>query len=330
MRQIRKIGCLCIFVVMIMLAFGCSESPSPTATGSEMTTSTYPSDPTVPTDTVSPGPTLAISDTEGRLLSYHGTPAPVFAYNQEHGELLAYCFEEGSSHLPYVLGGDGEREDPACSFYIPDYDRTVSVLFDSESGVWRVFSESLDSLKVVDSEWIVYNDRAYIADRAADLKREVSEGAKPRYYSVESGLYYFFTDGGLTLAIDMNGDGATEMVNVFATQSKKSKTMDCSVRLNGEEGLVIKGVLSFSGAYVTDIDESDGLREIVFEYENSGGESVSQLIRYDGNSIRSRVFLGSVDCAGDGKVYHRPNNLNGDGDKRITYTVDHLFEFSEV
>ena len=246
MRQIRKIGCLCIFVVMIMLAFGCSESPSPTATGSEMTTSTYPSDPIVPTDTVKPGPTLAISDTEGRLLSYHGTPAPVFAYNQEHGELLAYCFEEGSSHLPYVLGGDGEREDPACSLYIPDYDRTVSVLFDSESGVWRVFSESLDSLKVVDSEWIVYNDRAYIADRAADLKREVSEGAKPRYYSVESGLYYFFTDGGLTLAIDMNGDGATEMVNVFATQSKKSKTMDCSVRLNGEEGLVIKGVLSFS------------------------------------------------------------------------------------
>ncbi|MBN1891763.1 MAG: hypothetical protein JW780_03210 [Clostridiales bacterium] len=328
-QRIAKIGICIAVVVLTAFTFGCAAMPDETWRSEPINTTNIRETTTPSPETEATGQTLSVSDTEGTLLTYLDHPAPVFAYSREYSELIAYCYEDGSSHLPYVLG----RADQASSeyvVYIPDFDRTVNVLFDEEYEIWRVFTSPLGSNSGEATEWVVYSDREHIANRAADLQREVVSGAKPRYYSVESGLYYFFREGGLTVAIDMNGDGSTEMINVFSTDYGKNKTSDCSVRINGEEGFIIEDVRSFSGAYVTDVNDQDDWKEVVFEYCDSSGAAVSEIMRYDGNSIRTEVLRGDVDCAGDGKVYQRTSGSDPSGEETVAYEVDEYFVFREV
>ncbi len=328
-RRPGKINGLITVAVCMAVTFGCAPAVIPVITEPETTmgqTSVYETS----SETSAQGQTLIASDTEGRFLYYRENPAPVFAYNQEYGELIAYCYESGSSHLPYVLSKREADDDSGYTKYIPEFNRSVKVLFDSEYGVWRVFTSPVGAESDPETEWIIYNDREYIVDRAANLRREAAPGAKPRYYSIESGLYYFLDEGGLTLAVDMNGDGATEMLSVIPEGYGKNKTADFSVRLNGEAGFVIEDVLSFSGAYVTDVDEGDDWKEVVFEYRDSKGESVCEIMRYDGNRIRSEILKGSIDCAGNRVIYQRTEETGNIGEAPVTYEVDEYFMFRKT
>lgn len=328
-QRIAKIGTCIAAIALTAFAFGCAAMSEETWRSETIATTSVHETTITSTETETTGQTLSVSDSEGTLLTYLDDPAPVFEYSREYRELIAYCYEDGSSHLPYVLGKE-DQGSVEYAVYIPDFDRSVSVRFDEEYEIWRVFTAPVGANSGEATEWVVYSDRDYIANRAADLRREVVAGAKPRYYSVESGLYYFFSEGGLTVAIDMNGDGSTEMINVFSTVYGKKKTSDCSVRINGEEGFLIEDVRSFSGAYVTDVNDRDEWKEVVFEYCDSDGFAVSEIMRYDGNSIRTEVFRGDVDCAGDGKVYQRTSGSDPSGGETVAYEADEYFVFREA
>ena len=328
-RKMRTLYGIIAVAICATLAFGCHPASGPgtpkSTTGKESVAVTTTSAESRPA-----GQTLIVADTEGRLLEYMGNPAPIFAFREGSGELVVYCYESGSSHLPYVLNDGVETNNSARTIYIPEYDRSVRILFDEESGVWRTYTSSVGSNEAAETEWMVYYDREYIEDRTAGLRREAAPGSKPRYYSVESGLYYFFGDGGLTLALDMNGDGATEMVSVISKKQGMEKTGDYSVRFSGEEVFVIGDVSLFLGAYVTDVDETDDWKEVVFEYSDPVGSAVCEIVRYDGNSIRSKSLPGSIDCAGNGIVYQRSEDAGGTIEGSVAYEVDEHFTFREI
>lgn len=324
-----RIAGILIISTGIAVSSACSE---PVETTSEPTRSSLE---TVPSETVissfsetSVPDWFPLSDTEGTLLSYADNPAPVFAFDPDADQLLAYCYEQSGSYLPYVVSEAVPADGAPHLLYIPDYDRSYSVLFDREHTVWRVFDLSPGGLAPEGREWIVYYDRVFITERSSELRRESALGSTPRYYSIESGLYYPFRDGGVTLATDMNGDGATEMVNVRSENFGKKVNFDSLVRINGEDGFVISDVSSFSGAYITDTDTSDSRKEVVFEYTDGNGTPVSRIMRYDGNSIRSKVFYGRIDCAGDGKVSVWTEDPENTAGVPVVYIVNDRFEFA--
>lgn len=327
----KRYGFVIALAVAATFLFACS---GPVTTGTSIAeptsqatvTETTRIRPTV-TETVQP---LVVSDTEGVLLTYMGSPAPIVAYNRDSGELMVYCFANGSSHVPYVINQGIPKDGSEHKVYIPDYDQTATVFFDVSKGVWRVFMSPIGTASSKETEWAVYIDRWGITDRSDDLRRETTPGVPSRYYSVESGVFYLFSEGSLTIAADMNGDDVTEMFYVFSGNEGTAETMDYTVRISGEEVYRIEDVLLFSGAYITDVNVGDSYKEIVLEYEDGSGQPVSEIFRYDGSSVRTKVLVGSVDCSGDGWVYLRGKDIGATVGETVIYDVDTRFIFREI
>lgn len=325
-----KLGLCLVLAAAVTFLFACAPmtiETTVTGTTAKSTIIETTEPPLTVIETVQP---LVISDTEGILLTYMGSPAPIIAFNREREELLAYCFESGSSHIPYVLSKGIPTDGTEHTVYIPDFELTATVLFDMQRGVWRIFMSPAGSDSSGETEWAIYTDRASITDWSGDLRRETAPGVQPRYYSVESGVFYLFSEGSLTIAADMNGDGETEMLYVFSENEGKGKTMDCTVRISGEEVFRIEEVLRFSGAYITDVYAGDMYKEIVLEYEDKSGKPVSEIVRYDGSSVRTKVLIGSIDCSGNGSVYLRGDSTGAPDGGTVIYEVDGRFIFKEV
>ncbi len=327
----KRFGFMIAFAVAATFLFACAAPEQTETTIAGPTTRSIVAEttriqPTV-TGTIQP---LAISDTEGVLLTYMDSPAPIIAYDREREALLVYCYTRGSSHVPYVINKGIPKDGSEHTVYIPDFDQTATVFFDVSKDIWRIFMAPVGTDSSEETEWVVYNDRVGITDRSAGLRRETAPGVQPRYYSVESGVFYLFNEGSLTIAADMNGDGATEMFYVFSGNEETGETMDYTVRISGEEVFRIEDVLLFSGAYITDVNVSDKYKEIVLEYEDGSGQPVSEMVRYDGSSVRTKVLVGSIDCSGNSRVFLRGEDTGAADGGTVIYEVDGRFIFREV
>lgn len=267
---------------------------------------------------------LLASDKEGSLITYLGSPAPIFTYNSENDILLAYCYGTGSAHLPYDLSSGLPADGLEHPVYVPDLGIDAWVYFDSGFGVWRV---SVSEPGTPKKECIVYIDDPAITDSAENLRREVLPGAQPRYYSMDSGLYYAYDGKTKEFSVDLNGDGTAEKVVFEKSADRKDGTSDFVICIDGELVVEILQATSMEGAFETDVYKNDDFREIAFEYRDASGSPETLLMRYDGNSIRTAVFYSWIDCAGNGTVLLRSED---DGISPEKFIADQWFHFETL
>lgn len=304
----------------VLSACGLKESSlTVQGTGSVSATAVVVSEPA--TESPLPSSKLIVSDKEGSLLTYLGRTVPIFTYNSENDILLSYCYGPDSAHLPYDLSSGVPADGSEHPVYIPDLGINARVHFDTDFGIWRVFTSVPGT---PETEAIVYIDDPAITGETENLRREVLPGATPRYYSMESGLYYSYDGKAKEISIDLNGDGTAEKVVFEKSADHANGTSDFVIRIDGESAAELLKVDSMYGASETDVYTNDDFREIAFEYRDASNNPTTLLMRYDGNSIRTAVFGAWIDCAGDGTVLLRNEEGEVSAEK---YIADQWFHF---
>jgi hypothetical protein len=324
MHLLRKRGewvVMLITVCAVLSACGLKESSPLTVQGSGSVSATAIVVVEPSTESTQPTSRLLASDKESSLLTYLGGSAPIFTYNSENDVLLAYCYGTSSAHLPYDLSSGVPVDGLEHPVYVPDLGIDVRVYFDSGFEIWRVFVSMPGASEM---ECIVYIDDPAITDRTENLRREVLPGAQPRYYSMESGLYYSYEGKTKEISVDLNGDGTAEKVAFEKNADHEDGTSDFSIRINGEMAAELLQARSMEGAFETDVYANDAFREIAFEYLDATGKPATLLMRYDGNSIRTAVFYAWIDCAGNGTVLLRSEE---EGFSAQKFIADQWFRF---
>lgn len=323
--------------------------PTDFSAAAQTTLATQTTGATQPTDTskILAGTLLGDYD-DGYYFQYYG--GPLFTYNQAEDVLIAYCYDAGSSHLPYNLTYAAKNDGSVNQFMIPEFNLTVYYYFDTDLGIWRLFDYNPENPPAEGgnsemSEWNtnefrVYYDTEDILSHSDQLYRFNYAFCTPRYREYDEILFFEadminssnYEDGfKKEISVDMDGDGIQEQIQVVPVglTSSGGEMNNYSISIDGEKKIDVQMCDGLIGIYVTDISKDDSYKEVICEFGYSDGYTENYIIRYDGNQVNHEEFSCIYDIPGNGSV------LVGDGQflQTVTakkeYSVDSSFTFTQ-
>jgi hypothetical protein len=286
---------------------------------------------------------------DGSFVRFSG--GPLYTYNPSEDVLAAYCYEAGSSHLPYNLTYSAKNDGSVNQFLIPEFNLIVYYYFDTDYGVWRVFdynpanpaedNGNSEAYQWYENEFRVYLDTDDILEYSDQLNRFCYTHCTPRYAAYDEMLYYkpdpvdsSNIDKGVyqEIFVDMDGDGKQEKISAtpYDWTSEGAGLNNMFISINSVNEIDVQYFNGFIGIYVVDISKDDSYKEVIFEFEYECGYTQNYIIRYDGSKVKYEVFSCIYDIPGNGSI------LVGDGEFLQTttankeFSVDSSFAFKQI
>ena len=292
--------------------------------------------------------TLLSDYDDGYYFQFYG--GPLFTYNQAEDVLIAYCYAEGSSHLPYNLTYAAKNDGSVNQFRIPEFNLTVYYYFDTESGIWRLFDYNPEILPAEGgnsetndwnrNEFRVYLDKEDILSHADQLYRFNYAFCTPRYREYDE-MQFFAADmvnpsnyeDGFTkeISVDMNGDKTLEKILAapVGITSSGGEMNNYSISINGEKKIDVQMCDGLIGIYTADISKDDSYKEVICEFGYADGYTQNYIIRYDGNQVKQEEFSCIYDIPGNGTVLVGKGQFLQTVTAKKEYSVDSSFTFTQ-